>query len=88
MVARPIRAQESEHGRPSNLSENQRSSRSQGSNVDDEQRQSDYNDNESGDEYDEDEETPDVQKIHFNQTVQALFNIRATGLTMPPYEQI
>ena len=41
------------------------------------------------DEYDEEgEETPDVQKIHFNQTVQALFNIRATGLTMPPFESI
>ena len=57
-------------------------------------QQSDYNVNEEydespEDEYEEDgEETPDVQKIHFNQTVQALFNIRATGLTMPPFENI
>ena len=34
------------------------------------------------------EETPDVQRVHFNQTVQALFNIRASGLTMPPYHTI
>ena len=30
--------------------------------------------------------TPDVQKIHFDQTVAALFNIKAQGLTMPPFD--
>lgn len=39
----------------------------------------------SDDDFEDGEETPDVQKIHFNQTVQALFNIRATNLTMPPF---
>ena len=41
--------------------------------------------NSADDDY-EGDETPDVQRIHFNQTVQALFNIRASGLTMPPFE--
>ena len=62
------------------------------------QQQNNRSSSESRDEFDssveeadedyEDEATPDVQKVHFNQTVQALFTIRATGLTMPPFEQI
>ena len=37
---------------------------------------------------DEDDETPDAQKIHFNQTVQALLNIKANNLQAPPIEMI
>ena len=29
-----------------------------------------------------------MQKIHFNQTVQALYNIKMSGLTIPPFDEI
>ena len=43
---------------------------------------SDYDPNEG----DQVQYTPDVQKMHFDQTVHALFNIKAYNLTPPPFD--
>lgn len=48
----------------------------------------DEDDHEQYDDGDDDEEPLDVQKVHFNQTVQALFNIRMTNLREPPFSEI
>ena len=44
--------------------------------------------NESDEEGEYNDQQPDVQKIHFNQTVSALYNIKQYGLEAPPFDKI